>query len=115
MVVLSAVPCCLIRTGYVSLEDYMTFVIGHETENVESDKEVEGAFQAITSGGDKPYVTKEELYQVCVWVNGCAGEHWVWVNNGCVGEHWVFTSIMWSVCVFKYLVVRVGGVGCKYL
>ena len=54
------------RTGYVSLEDYMSFVIAHETENVESNKEVEIAFQAITSGGDKPYVTREELFQVCV-------------------------------------------------
>ncbi|KAL5483782.1 hypothetical protein EMCRGX_G020196 [Ephydatia muelleri] len=51
------------RTGYVSLEDYMSFVIAHETENVESNKEVEIAFQAITSGGDKPYVTREELFQ----------------------------------------------------
>ena len=55
----------IIRTGYVSLEDYMSFVIGHETENVESNREVESAFQSITSGGDKPYVTKEELFQVC--------------------------------------------------
>ena len=42
----------------------MTFMISRETENVDSAQEVEEAFQAITAGGERPYVTKEELYQV---------------------------------------------------
>ena len=54
-------PC---RNGYISLEDYMSFMISRETENVESIAEVESAFQAITAGGDRPHVTKEELFQV---------------------------------------------------
>ena len=52
------------RNGYISLEDYMSFMISRETENVESISEVVSAFRAITSGGDKPYVTKEEILQV---------------------------------------------------
>lgn len=42
----------------------MSFMISRETENVGSMTEVESAFQAITSGGDKPFVTEEELLQV---------------------------------------------------
>jgi hypothetical protein len=41
----------------------MSFMISRETENVGSMTEVESAFQAITSGGDKPFVTEEELLQ----------------------------------------------------
>ena len=55
---------CLHRNRYISLEDYMSFMISRETENVGSMTEVESAFQAITSGGDKPFVTQEELLQV---------------------------------------------------
>ena len=54
----------LCRNGYILLEDYMSFMISRETENVGSMTEVESAFQAITSGGDKPFVTEEELLQV---------------------------------------------------
>ena len=42
----------------------MSFMISRETENVGTLIEVESAFQAITSGGDKPFVTEEELLQV---------------------------------------------------
>ncbi|XP_039289075.1 spectrin alpha chain-like isoform X4 [Nilaparvata lugens] len=49
------------RDGYVSLQEYMAFMISKETENVQSSEEIENAFRAITAG-DKPYVTKEELY-----------------------------------------------------
>nr|BAN20944.1 spectrin [Riptortus pedestris] len=49
------------RDGYVSLQEYMAFMISKETENVQSSEEIEIAFRAITAG-DKPYVTKEELY-----------------------------------------------------
>ncbi|XP_025830723.1 spectrin alpha chain isoform X3 [Agrilus planipennis] len=49
------------RDGYVSLQEYMAFMISKETENVQSSEEIEKAFRAITAG-DRPYVTKEELY-----------------------------------------------------
>lgn len=52
------------RDGYVSLQEYMAFMISKETENVQSSEEIENAFRAITAG-DRPYVTKEELYAVC--------------------------------------------------
>ena len=51
------------RDGHVSLQEYMAFMISKETENVQSSEEIENAFGAITSG-EKPYVTKEELYGV---------------------------------------------------
>ena len=51
--------------GVVSLNEYMAFMISRETENVRSANEVEEAFRAITEGGKMPYVTEEELYQVC--------------------------------------------------
>lgn len=51
------------RDGYVSLQEYMAFMISKETENVQSSEEIEKAFRAITAG-DRPYVTKEELYAV---------------------------------------------------
>lgn len=41
----------------------MAFMISKETENVQSSEEIEKAFRAITAG-DRPYVTKEELYAV---------------------------------------------------
>lgn len=41
----------------------MAFMISRETENVKSSEEVESAFRAL-SAENKPYVTKEELYQV---------------------------------------------------
>ena len=42
----------------------MSFMISRETENVGSMTEVDSAFQAITAGGDRAYVTQEELMQV---------------------------------------------------
>lgn len=53
------------RDGYVSLQEYMAFMISKETENVQSSEEIENAFRAITAA-DRPYVTKEELYAVCI-------------------------------------------------
>ena len=44
----------------------MAFMISRETENVKSSEEIESAFRALSSEG-KPYVTKEELYQVGPW------------------------------------------------
>ena len=54
----------LYRNGYITLEDYMSFMISRETENIQSLSEVEGAFRAITANGDKSYVTKDEIFQV---------------------------------------------------
>ena len=45
------------------MDEFMAFMISRVSENVESSKEVESAFRAITSG-DKPYVTAAELLQV---------------------------------------------------
>ena len=61
--------CCFIvlfqaRNGYITLEDYISFMISRETENIQSLSEVEGAFRAITVNGDKLYVTKDEIFQV---------------------------------------------------
>lgn len=61
--VLCAHGTCLHRDGHVSLQEYMAFMISRETENVKSSEEIESAFRALSSEG-KPYVTKEELYQV---------------------------------------------------
>lgn len=51
------------RDGYVSLQEYIAFMISKETENVQSYEEIENAFKAITAS-DRPYVTKDELYSV---------------------------------------------------
>uniref|UniRef100_A0A8C5QUK2 Spectrin alpha chain, non-erythrocytic 1 n=1 Tax=Leptobrachium leishanense TaxID=445787 RepID=A0A8C5QUK2_9ANUR len=50
------------RDGHVSLQEYMAFMISRETENVKSSEEIEIAFRALSTE-QKPYVTKEELYQ----------------------------------------------------
>ncbi|XP_013791118.1 spectrin alpha chain, non-erythrocytic 1-like [Limulus polyphemus] len=49
------------RDGFVSLQEYMAFMISRETENVRSSEDIENAFRAITSG-DRPYVTADDLY-----------------------------------------------------
>lgn len=51
------------RDGFVSLQEYMAFMISRETENVQSAQEVEAAFRALTTG-DKPYITSNELFAV---------------------------------------------------
>lgn len=53
------------RDGAVSLQEYMAFMISKETENVHSSEEIQNAFRAIAAG-DRPYVLREELYQVCL-------------------------------------------------
>lgn len=50
------------RDGYVSLQEYIAFMISKETENVQSYEEIENAFRAISTQSDRPYVTKDELY-----------------------------------------------------
>jgi len=49
------------RDGFVSLQEYMAFMISRETENVQSAREVIEAFKALTTG-DKPYITANELF-----------------------------------------------------
>ena len=59
----ATLPFYVCRDGEVSLQEYMGFMISRETENVRSTEEVESAFQALSAEG-KPYVTRDELYQV---------------------------------------------------
>jgi len=49
------------RDGYVTLQEYMAFMISKETENIQSSEEIESAFRAL-SKEYRPYVTPEELY-----------------------------------------------------
>ncbi|KAL5013103.1 hypothetical protein ScPMuIL_011654 [Solemya velum] len=49
------------RDGFVSLQEYMAFMISRETENVQSSSDVEQAFRALTSG-EKSFITAQELY-----------------------------------------------------
>lgn len=51
------------RDGYVTLQEYMAFMISRETENIQSSEEIESAFRAL-SKEYRPYVTAEELYAV---------------------------------------------------
>merc|ERR1712129_614315 len=48
------------KDGFVTLQDYMAFMISKETENVQSSEEIESAFRAITAQ-EREYVTQEEL------------------------------------------------------
>ncbi|CAD5229447.1 unnamed protein product [Bursaphelenchus okinawaensis] len=49
------------RDGYITLQEYMSFMINKETENVNSSEDIERAFRAL-SREMRPYVTAEELY-----------------------------------------------------
>lgn len=53
------------RDGYVTLQEYMSFMINKETENVRSSEDIEMAFRAL-SKDLRRYVTAEELYAVSV-------------------------------------------------
>lgn len=53
----------LFSDGYVTLQEYMAFMISKETENIQSSEEIESAFRAL-SKEFRPYVTAEELYAV---------------------------------------------------
>ncbi|CAG2168875.1 unnamed protein product [Oppiella nova] len=50
------------RDGYVSLQEYMAFMISRETENVTTSEEIENAFRAIAAN-ERAYVTADDLYQ----------------------------------------------------
>ncbi|KAL3092945.1 hypothetical protein niasHS_004972 [Heterodera schachtii] len=49
------------RDGYVTLQEFMAFMINKETENVRSSDEIEMAFRAL-SKEYRPYVFAEELF-----------------------------------------------------
>lgn len=51
------------RDGYITLQDYMAFMISRETENVSTSEDIENAFRAIATDG-RPFVTAEDLYSV---------------------------------------------------
>lgn len=50
------------RDGFVNLQDYMAFMISRETDNISSVADVINAFKALTENGERPYITREELY-----------------------------------------------------
>merc|ERR1711994_593621 len=49
------------RDMFISLQDYMGFMISKETENVATSDEIVNAFQAITTQ-EREYIHKKELY-----------------------------------------------------
>ncbi|XP_068918914.1 spectrin alpha chain, erythrocytic 1 [Petaurus breviceps papuanus] len=49
------------RKGYISLEEYTSFLIDKESENIKSSEEIENGFQALAEG--KAYITKDDLKQ----------------------------------------------------
>ncbi|RNA32314.1 spectrin alpha non-erythrocytic 1 [Brachionus plicatilis] len=49
------------RDGFVSLQDYMAFMISRETDNISSVDDVINAFKALTENGDRLFITREEL------------------------------------------------------
>ena len=51
------------RVGYITLSQFMSFMISRSTENVKSREELEDAFKAITSDRNKSYVMEDELRQ----------------------------------------------------
>ena len=53
----------------MSLQEYMAFMISRETENVQSSQDVEAAFKALTHDGERPFITSQELYAVCIIIN----------------------------------------------
>ena len=48
------------REGWIHLQDYMSYMITKETENVQSFEDVENAFKTITN--EREFITKEEMY-----------------------------------------------------
>ena len=49
--------------GFVTLQEYMQFMISRETENVQSRADIEEAFRTLSPDGN-PYITKSEITQV---------------------------------------------------
>jgi len=53
--------------GLVSLQEYMAFMISRETENIQSISDIIQAFRALTQNAEKPYITSNEIYAVCIY------------------------------------------------
>ncbi|CAD6188004.1 unnamed protein product [Caenorhabditis auriculariae] len=51
------------RDGSVTLQDFMSFMVREETENVQSTEDIRLAFRALTKDL-KPFITSEELHSV---------------------------------------------------
>ena len=49
------------RDGFVTLQEYMAYMISRETDKVTSSEDIENAFRAITTD-EREFVTKAELY-----------------------------------------------------
>jgi spectrin alpha len=49
------------RDGFVNLQDYMSFMISKETDNISSVSDVINAFRALTENGERSYITREEI------------------------------------------------------
>ncbi|XP_064138843.1 spectrin alpha chain, erythrocytic 1 [Loxodonta africana] len=49
------------RKGYITLEEYTSFLIDKESENIKSSDDIESAFRALAEGKD--YITKEDMKQ----------------------------------------------------
>ena len=52
------------RDGFVNLQDYMSFMISKETDNISSVSDVINAFRALTENGERPYITRDEITSV---------------------------------------------------
>ncbi|XP_075238969.1 spectrin alpha chain-like isoform X4 [Convolutriloba macropyga] len=50
------------RDGFVTLQEYMQFMISRETENVQSKGDIEEAFRTLSPDGN-PYITHQEITQ----------------------------------------------------
>jgi hypothetical protein len=61
--------CFVYRSGTVPLPEYMTFMISRETENVSSIEDVVLAFKSLTENSERPYITRDELYAVSIFLN----------------------------------------------
>jgi spectrin alpha len=49
------------RDGFVTLQDYMSFMISKETDNISSVSDVINAFRALTENGERSYITRDEI------------------------------------------------------
>lgn len=56
------------RDGFVNLQEFMAFMISRETENISSEDDVINAFKALTENSERPYITREELISVSIFL-----------------------------------------------
>ncbi|KAL3315949.1 Spectrin alpha chain, non-erythrocytic 1 [Cichlidogyrus casuarinus] len=51
------------RDGFVTLQEFMAYMISRETENVQSREEIEQAFRALAGGHEnRDFITRDELF-----------------------------------------------------